>query len=246
MALVELRQVGVVQAIYRYPVKSMRGEALTESPVEWPGLPDDRRYAFVRGDNLSTFPYLTGREVPELLRYKPFFSQTGPSKKPALMVRTPEGTEFAVGSEGLRVSIAARYLHPFYLLRLGLTGTFDIAPLSVLTTGTLHALSAALAMPLDPLRFRPNIYIETPEGEPYPEDAWVGQTLVFGDDDLHMFVSKRDGRCKMITLDPETTVAEPRVLSEVVRTREGCLGIYGVPTRIGMLRVGQAVRLLAD
>ncbi len=246
MAMVESRPVGVVKAVYRYPVKSMRGEALAESLVEWPGLQDDRRYAFVRGDNLSTFPYLTGREVPDLLRYTPFFSAAGPSGKPALLVRTPEGMEYAVGSAELRASITARYPHPFYLLRLGLTGTFDIAPLSVLTTGTLQALSAALVMPLDPLRFRPNIYIETPEGEEYPEDAWVGQTLVFGDDDLRMHVSKRDGRCKMITLDPETTVAEPRVLSEVVQTRDGCLGIYGSLTRVGMLCVGQAVRLLAE
>ena len=246
MAVVGSRLVGTVQAVYRYPVKSMRGEALAESPVEWPGLPDDRRYAFVRGGNLSTFPYLTGREVPELLRYTPFFAEAGPARKPALMVRTPEGNEYDVGSKELRASIAARYPHPFYLLRLGLTGTFDIAPLSVLTTGTLSALSAALDMPLTPLRFRPTIYIATPEGEAYPEDAWVGQTLVFGDDDLRMFVSKRDGRCKMITLDPETTEEQPRVLREVVRTRDGCLGIYGVPTRLGTLRVGQAVRLLAE
>ena len=246
MAVVESRLVGVVRAIYRYPVKSMRGEALAESPVEWQGLPDDRRYAFVRGGNLSTFPYLTGREVPDLLRYTPFFSEAGPQGKSALLVRTPEGMEYAVSSEELQASIAARYPHPFYLLRLGLTGTFDIAPLSVLTTGTLHALSAALAMSLGPLRFRPNIYIETPEGEEYPEDAWVGQTLVFGDDEVRMHVSKRDGRCKMITLDAETTVAEPRVLCEVVRRRDGCLGIYGVPTRLGMLRVGQAVRLRAE
>lgn len=246
MAVVKSRPVGVVQAVYRYPVKSMRGESLPESPVEWQGLPDDRRYAFVRGGNLSTFPYLTGRELPELLCYTPFFAEAAPPGKPALMVRTPEGQDYAVGSEELQASIAARYPHPFYLLRLGLTGTFDIAPLSVLTTGTLHALSAALDMPLDPLRFRPNIYIETPEGKEYPEDAWVGQTLVFGDDELRMHVSKRDGRCKMITLDPETTIEEPRVLREVVRTRNGCLGIYGAPTRLGMLRVGQEVQLLAE
>jgi MOSC domain-containing protein len=58
----ESRSVGAVQAVYRYPVKSMRGETLTESPVGWAGLPDDRRYAFVQGDNHSPFPYLTGRD----------------------------------------------------------------------------------------------------------------------------------------------------------------------------------------
>jgi uncharacterized protein YcbX len=243
------RPVGVVRALYRYPVKSMRGELLAESPVGWQGLPGDRRYAFVREGNLSEFPYLTAREAPDLLRYTPFFAEAGRNGKRALMVRTPEGAELAVGGEELRASVATRYSSPFSLLRLGLTGTFDIAPLSLLTTGTLDALGAALAMPLDALRFRPTIYLETPEGAPYPEDAWVGRTLIFGEDAadaVWMRVSERDARCKMITLDPETGLAEPRVLREVVATRDGCLGVYGVPLRLGTLRVGQAVRLLAE
>jgi len=70
--------VGVVRAIYRYPVKSMRGESLDESSVEWPGIPGDRSYAFVQSENHSTFPYLTGRELPELLLYTPVL--TDPSR----------------------------------------------------------------------------------------------------------------------------------------------------------------------
>lgn len=244
MAVEDSHVVGVVRAVYRYPVKSMRGEPLTESSVEWPGLPGDRRYAFVQGDNLSVFPYLTARQIPEFLLYTPFFQDPGRPDSSVVMVRTPDGAEYAVGSEELRASIARRYGRPFYLLRLGLTGTFDIAPLSVMTTGTVIALSDALDMPLDPLRFRPTIFIETPEGEAYPEDRWVGKVLVFGDDGLHMRVSQRDSRCKMITLDPRTGAAEPRVLQEVVQSRDGFLGVYGVPQQLGTVRVGQIVRLV--
>ena len=37
------------------------------------GIPGDRGYAFVQSENRSTFPYLTGREVPDLLLYMPAF-----------------------------------------------------------------------------------------------------------------------------------------------------------------------------
>lgn len=238
--------VGILHAIYRFPVKSMRGESLTESSVEWQGLPEDRRYAFIQSENHTVFPYLTAREIPDLLHYTPFFTEPGRSGRPALMVRTPEGLEYPIWSVELRESIAIRYPRPFHLIRLGLTGTFDIAPLSVMTTSTVASLGKALGMTLNPLRFRPTILIETPTGDPYPENQWVGQTLVFGDageNGLHMLVSEPDPRCTMITLDPETAAAEPRVLAEVVQSRHGELGVYGLPTRLGTLRVGQPVFL---
>lgn len=240
------RVVGVVQALYRYPVKSMRGESLAETPVGWQGLPGDRRYAFVRPEDRSVFPYLTARQVPELLRYTPFLTDPANPEKSPVMVRTPEGEECAVGSEALRASIARRYARPFNLLRLGLTGTFDIAPLSLITTGTLTALGEALGMVLHPLRFRPTIFVATPEGESYPEEGWVGHVLIFGEDEVRVRVNQRDTRCKMITLDQDTAAAEPRVLEEVVRSRGERAGVYGVAEQLGTLRVGQSVRLVQD
>ena len=240
------KAVGVVRAIYRYPVKSMRGEALSESSVEWQGLPGDRSYAFVQSENHSTFPYLTGREVPDLLLYTPTISDPSRPYYSRVLVTTPEGAVYPVGSEELHASIAERYAHPFHLLRLGKRGTHDAAPLSVITTSTITSLGDALGMALDPLRFRPTILIETPDGDPAPEQRWIGQSLMFGADEMRMVVSEPDERCKMITLDPETGVAEPRILEEVVRARDSRAGVYGLPQRRGMLRVGQPVYLLPN
>lgn len=236
--------VGVVRAIYRYPVKSMRGEALDESSVEWQGIPGDRSYAFVQSENRSTFPYLTGRELPELLLYTPVLTDPSRPYYSPVMVTTPEGATYPIGSEELHADIAQRFPHPFHLLRLGRRATHDAAPLSVITTSTIASLGKTLGMALDPIRFRPTILIETPEGDPAPEQRWVGQSLVFGEDEMRMIVSEPDERCKMITLDPTTAMAEPRVLAEVVRSRDSLLGVYGLPQRRGTLRVGQPVSLL--
>jgi MOSC domain-containing protein len=241
------RIVGTVRAIYRYPVKSMRGEPLDTARIGWHGIPGDRRYAFVQAENRSTFPWLTARQIPELLLYTPALEDpTHPSGSP-VRVCTPEGAEYAIGSAELHADIARRYPHPFHLLRLGI-GAFDDAPLSLITTGTLGALGGALGMELRPLRFRPNLVVETPDGEPFPEERWVGRVLALGDDEdgARLRVTEHDTRCKMITLDPDTAQAEPRVLEEVIRSRDECAGVYCIPARLGAIHVGQSVRLLPD
>lgn len=245
MAERDFSVVGVVRAIYRYPVKSMRGESLTEADVEWQGVVGDRAYAFVQSDDRSTFPYLTARELPDLLLYTPKLRDASKPYSSPVLVRTPEGDEYLIDGDELHASIAGRYPRPFYLLRLGRRSTHDAAPLSLISTSTINALGSRLDMTFDAMRFRPSILVETPDGESFPEQRWVGQSLAFGDDDLRMVVSEPDIRCKMITLDPRTGAAEPRVLAEVVRNLDGALGVYGLPQKAGTLRVGQTVRLLS-
>jgi uncharacterized protein YcbX len=65
--------VGVVESVWRYPVKSMRGEILTEAFVGFAGLYGDRVYAFRSSAALPGFPYLTGREHEPMLLYKASF-----------------------------------------------------------------------------------------------------------------------------------------------------------------------------
>jgi uncharacterized protein YcbX len=236
---------GTVRALYRYPVKSMRGEALDAAQVTFRGVPGDRRYAFVQDGNVSVFPYLTGRQIPAMVRYATWLEDPADPANSAVLVRTPDGETLPVASDALRADLARRYARPFHLLRLGLVGTYDIAPLSLISSGTVDALGAALDLPLDHRRFRPTIYVQTPVGAPFPEDAWVGRTLVFGEDAVRMRATERDLRCKMITIDPETAALEPRVLREVVQTRQEGAGIYGHPEKAGILQVGMPVRLLA-
>lgn len=57
-----MKAVGSVQEINLYPVKSMRGVSVPEAELYWYGLNGDRKYAFVRSDTPSGFPWLTGRE----------------------------------------------------------------------------------------------------------------------------------------------------------------------------------------
>lgn len=102
-------EVGTVQEIWRYPVKSMAGERLDAARVSWYGLDGDRRAAFVRDDNHSGFPWLTARQAPELVRYQPFYANPTQPDEAALQVKTPDGRTLPLDSAELREELAGLY-----------------------------------------------------------------------------------------------------------------------------------------
>ena len=52
-------EIGHVEAIFRYPVKSMGGERLDAATLGWHGVEGDRRLALRRLDDRGGFPWLT-------------------------------------------------------------------------------------------------------------------------------------------------------------------------------------------
>src|SRR5260370_24599013 len=65
-----LIEIGTLEAIFRYPIKSMGGEQLQSAELGWHGLDGDRRLAFRRINDRSGFPWLSAGKVPALV---PFF-----------------------------------------------------------------------------------------------------------------------------------------------------------------------------
>src|SRR5262245_53610147 len=95
-------RVGEVEALYRYPVKSMRGEPLEVADLGWHGIDGDRRLAFRRSDVRSGFPWLTASKLPELILFAPLRRGPGVTGDDLpTHVRTPEGEELAVFGQEL-------------------------------------------------------------------------------------------------------------------------------------------------
>ena len=73
---------GRVDSLWRYPVKSMRGEELGEGFVGFAGVYGDRLFAFKRAGSSKELPYLTGREQGQMLLCQPRFRYPGKAVAP--------------------------------------------------------------------------------------------------------------------------------------------------------------------
>lgn len=232
----EGRVVGHVAGLWRYPVKSMGGEALDRAEVSWHGVAGDRRWAFVRHRvATSGFPWLTLRERHDMNGYRPAFVDPDRPDRSAVRVTTPSGAIRDMTDPALAAEL---YPDGATAIRQD-RGTFDTFPLSLISTQTIASLGRSVGMTLDVRRFRPNLLVCAVDGSAFPEDEWVGRVLRIGD--FRMRIDKRDGRCVVITIDPTTAERTPAILRSVASERGGCLGVYGTTVTPGPVAPGDMV-----
>ncbi len=74
--------IGKVDSLWRYPVKSMRGEELEEAFAGFSGIYGDRLFAFRSSASPKGFPYFTAREQTKLLQYRPCFRYPDKAARP--------------------------------------------------------------------------------------------------------------------------------------------------------------------
>lgn len=235
--------IGEIEAIFRYPVKSMRGEALGAATLGWHGIEGDRRFAFRRQDPRGGFPWLTARNVPELLLFTPQ-REAGRDEDPPTAVLTPEGDALPLFGDELAADVGRRHGGPVQMMRLD-RGTFDEACISVIAGDTVREIGRLAGTSADARRFRPNVVVRCTREVPFEEDEWLGGHLTFGEaeDAPAVTVTTRDARCAMVNLDPDTGRSDHEVLKAVVRANQNHAGIYGAVTRTGRLVVGHVVVL---
>jgi uncharacterized protein YcbX len=256
---------GKVESLWRYPVKSMRGEELIEAFIGFPGVYGDRQFAFESSAAPKGFPYLTGREQEQMLLFRPVYRHPERMARPGnladaeemgatpvyaegpdlvLDVETPAGERLAIDDprlidvlrEGIRES------HELRLMRPGRAMT-DCRPVSLFSIQTARQLSSEVGADLDKRRFRANIYIDLASGEGFGENAFVGRTLQIGAK-ARVAVTERDPRCKMITLDPESGQPNPEVMRQLKRGHDGKAGVYGIVVVEGIVRPGDEIVVL--
>ncbi len=235
-------KVGEIEALFRYPVKSMSGEPLEAAELGWHGLEGDRRLAFRRLDDRGGFPWLTASKLPELILFAPRRREPAVEGGLPTHVRTPEGAQLEIFGQELAEEVSRRHGAPVQVMHLN-RGIFDEASVSVIASATVGEIGRLAAQRADVRRFRPNILMSTLRDLPFEEDEWVGGVLSFGEgpEAAAIAVTNRDERCSMVNFDPDSARPTPEVLKAIVRVRENRVGVYGAVTRRGRLAVGQPV-----
>ena len=236
-------EIGHVEAIFRYPVKSMAGERLETAKVGWHGVDGDRRLALRRTQAQNGFPWLTASKLAEMILFTPIRHGSDGDADLPTHVRTPEGIEMEVFGDELRAEMERRHGSPVEMTHIR-SGIFDDATISVIATDTIQEIGRLSGASADTRRFRPNIVVRLNESGPFRENAWVGGTLSFGDPAKgpRISVTMHDIRCVMINFDPDSAQSSPEVLKAVVRNNDKTAGIYGTIVRTGEIAVGQPIR----
>jgi uncharacterized protein YcbX len=235
-------EIGHVEAIYRYPVKSMRGERLDVADLGWHGLDGDRRLAFRRVDYQSDFPWLNASKLPEMILFSPQRAEAAAQDSLPTHIRTPEGRDLPVFGEDLAADVGRRHGSPVEMMHLR-HGIFDDASISVIASDTVREIGRLAGHTADVRRFRPNIVVRLLRSVPFQEGEWLGGVLSFGEGDAApaITVALHDVRCSMINLDPDSASSTPEFLKTVVRTNNNKAGIYGAVIRVGQIAVGQII-----
>lgn len=240
--------IGRLKSLWRYPVKSMRGEDLAKAWVSFSGIMGDRVYAFVNPEKKNNFPWLTAREVPEMILFTGEFEHppeedvrypTAESYRTSII--TPEGDRHAIEDPRLLDLLKERWKRPIQL-RFSEQGMQDSRPISVFGLPTLAWLKEHSGAPIDALRFRANFYVEWAVGEPFYEETLIGKALQIGPQAQIVFV-KKDSRCVIINLDPATAAPERRVLETIAKERGGHIGMYAAVLKEGLVSQGDLITL---
>jgi len=210
-----------VAEIWRYPVKSLKGERLNLTEITQVGIPNDRQVAIIRGINGR---FLTSRTRPKLLGLQGNLGPDGAATINGHPWDSPEATRL--------VQEAA--LEPITLAQVAPPHAFDVLPLLVATDGAARYLN------IDHRRLRPNILLaDVPELE---ERRWPGRILAIGGVRIHL--EKLRDRCVMTTFDPDTQEQDPTVLQRIIGELDGSTALDSSVLTAGTIRVGDQAEIL--
>jgi hypothetical protein len=245
----------------------MRGEELDEIFAGYAGIYGDRLFAFKSSANQPGFPFFTGRDKRQMIRYRARFRYPEKAARPINLgeaeklspninpisasaaelivdVETPDGKMFAIDDpaliDNLRTGIDEK--HELTLLRSD-KAIADCRPLSIFAVQTARRLGEETGVAVDKRRFRANVYVDLATSGGFAEDGLVGRSLRIGSK-VVVSILQRDARCMLITLDPDTGEKEPAILKKVAQAHDGMAGVYGAVLVEGLLHKGDSVEVV--
>ena len=205
--------VGRIAGLWRYPVKSLKGQPLERAIVLADGLDGDRTAALViesRAHARAGKPYR--------------------GKESARLHLTADAATAASYAGDAGVVVRLDRTQPRW---------FDAGPVSVLLDLWVGDVEALVGEPLDPLRWRPNVYVTAAPGFAKREEELVGATLRAGDVVLRVVATIK--RCVTPTYDVATGEPLALVLEAVATRRANVVGVYCEVQTPGALAVGDGL-----
>ena len=201
-------EIGTLEAVRRYPVKSLRGIALERVTVEGGGIPGDRASALFARHGARAGKAYRGKEHDRLHLFGEFAAAKQSARERGDDLELRRGEHF-----------------------------FDCAPISILLDAWLEGLNAHLGYAVEWERFRPNFFVRASSANGTPlEAALVDSKLCLGT--VRLRVRCPIERCVTITYHPAGKAGDPRILRFIARERDTMMGVYCDVLQPGVAKVG--------
>ncbi len=207
-----------ISEIWRYPIKSMRGERIPSSTVLLSGLASDRQIVCV---SKTRGKLITARTHPRLLGLQACVRGNAINVS-GFPWQSAAASELVSDAASERVFLADLETD---------TRRFDVLPLLVATDGALAQLE------LDSRRFRPNIVIGNVPGN--SERDWPGFQIQLGP--VRIRAAQLRMRCVMTTFNPDTLKQDRSVLKKIVSQNGGTLALDCAVIQAGFVQEGDLV-----
>jgi uncharacterized protein len=261
-------QVGVVSAMWRFPVKSMIGQPLIEAMVSERGVDGDRQWAL---RELKYGGIMSARAFPMLLALKASWSggTADGDDDAAVTIEMPDGRTLATSDPSANAVLSAFLKREVRLERVRTTRPtqaefaaimrgeamppnrdfFDEDVIHLIASGTLAHLRELQgeSHDCDARRFRANILVDTGAVAPgFLEDAWLEGTLELGDQSEHRDRIRIAGirpalRCAVITHPLADLPHDPSILRTAHQHHQAYVGVFAAVASAGTIRIGDPV-----
>ncbi|MFR9731530.1 MOSC domain-containing protein [Saccharopolyspora sp. MS10] len=232
---------GSVARLHRWPVKSLRGEAVTAARFDERGMAGDRAHVLVDLRPNRAGKVLTVRQNPALLHWSGAYGEVvDPGGPPVL--RDPEGKAWRWEDPALPEALTSSLGIPLSLRSE--VGNQDRGPTVLVTLrSTAEALSAELGDEVDLLRFRPNLHLDL-DAAPFAELEWEPGTTVEAGEVRLEIVGPDSGpcvRCVVPSWDAGGRARWKELQTRLIQGHGNRFGTIVRATRGGTVRRGDAV-----
>jgi uncharacterized protein YcbX len=258
--------VGTVEALWRYPVRSVLGEALEAATLGENGVIGDRSYSVVDNDKFAMVSAaISAKEWSALVGVRAEFVEepTPDAPPPPVRLLFPDGTELVSDNPALTEQLTALTGRTVSLWSGQASGAaksdeadpradgkaspaapYELTPIHLLTTATVRAANSVYPEGVfNPIRFRPNIVLDTPDATGFAENEWLGKTLAIGED-VRLKLDDHCVRCVMTTLGHGDLEEDRNILKTVYKENNRNFGIYASVATLGQVRAGDTAVLL--
>lgn len=229
------RSLARVTGIWRFPVKSMAGEALEAAAVDGRGLVGDRAWAVYDAEGKLA----SGKHTGRFRRMDPVFGLAARTVGEIVEVVLPDGRTVVAGESAADLALSDHFGEEVELGPEADVPHQDAGEVSIVGTATLRELGTLLGLDdaVDPRHLRANLVVETTE--PFVEESWVGQEVSVGG--VVLAVSERIERCRMVDVEQADLLGLDGLLKAVGAHRDLCAGVYADVAQPGALAVGDVV-----